>query len=467
MRPPTSATGRPVPPRPAPARAVLPLPLLLWAIRRNVLATWGAPAYELAIVSRPFLGRRSFLVNDPAAIRRILVEEPESWGRPASVRRLLAPMLGEGLFLAEGDLWRRQRRLLQPAFSGRHLDRLAVVAARATDAALDRVAPHGRHAVDLLAFVQELTLTVACRVLFDLDIGPWAHRLRALITAYGATHARPAPGDFLLPAGVSGPADLGRARTARRFRALVREIVDALLQRAPPADAADVVTLLRSAADGADLRPPARRQLEDEVATLLVAGHETTALALFWALYLLALDPDAQERAAAEAASLPEAFEAAGASTASLRFLRAVLDETLRLYPPALSISREARVPGRLGREPVAPGDLVLVAPWVLHRHRRFWHEPDAFRPERFLDGGEPVDRFVYLPFGAGPRVCIGARFAVVEALVVLARVLRRFRIGLVGPRPVVPVGIVTIHPDRAPPFRLRPRDARVAVRIG
>lgn len=450
------ATESLVPPRPQPARVVLPLPLLLWALRRNVLETWGAPAYELAIISRPFLGRRSFLINDPATIRHILIEQPERFGRPQSVRRLLQPMLGEGLFLAEDAVWRRRRRLLQPAFAGRQLDQLATVAAQATDAALSRLAPGGRHAVDLFALVQELTLTIACRVLFDFDIGAHARRLRRLISAYGAIHARPALGDFLLPAGVPGLADLGRAQAARAFRALVHEITDALLQQPLRPEANDVMARLRRAA-GDRLRPPARRQLEDEVATLLIAGHETTALALFWALYLLALDHEAQERAAREALTLPEApIEAA--ALASLLFLRAVLDETLRLYPPALSISREVRVPGMLGNEPAQPGDLVLIVPWVLHRHRRFWHEPDSFRPQRFLDGNEPVDRLVFLPFGAGPRVCLGARFAVIEALVVLARILRRFRLELVGPRPVVPVGILTIHPDRPPPFRLRPR---------
>lgn len=456
----TAAAASPAiePPRPRPARTVLPLPLLLRAIRRDVLATWGAPAYELPVVSRPFLGRRSFLVNEPAAIRRILVEAPDRYVRPESARRLLRPMLGDGLFLAEGEEWRRQRRLVAPAFAPRETPRTLVEAARLADAALDRLPPEGRHAVDLLAWVQKLTLEVAARALFGIDIAPFVGRLRRVIGVYGGRRALPGPGDFLLPAGVPGIADLARRRTAREFRRLIAAIVADRARRPvrePPADLFDALRLARPEDTGS-----ARRWLEDQVATLLVAGHETTALLLFWAFHLLALDPRAQERAAAEAMAVPADPEAMPEGSTALRFTRALIDETLRLYPPALSITREATAADRLAGEGVAPGDLVVIAPWVLHRHRRLWLRPDSFLPERFLEGGGPVDRFAFLPFGAGPRVCVGARFALDEAVTVLTRFLRRYRVELVRPRPVLPVGVVTVHPDHAPPFRLRRRAA-------
>lgn len=448
-----------LPPRPRPARAILPLPVLLWAIRRNVLATWGEPAYELDIVSRPFLGRRTFLVNQPAAVRRVLVEAAELYGRPASVGRLLGPVIGAGLFLAEGEAWRRQRRSLQPMFGPRTLARLVKEATHATDAALDAFGSHGRHAVDLLGWCQRLTLRIAARVLFGLDIGPFEGRLRAVIESYGAVNARPGPGDFLLPAGIPGPADVARRRAARGFRALIGEIV-AHLDALPPADPPESVLDLLRTAGREDGQPAfAFREIEDQLATLLVAGHETTALLLFWAFYLLALDRRAQERAAAEAL----AWAGTDDGPQRLLFIRAVLDEALRLYPPAFSITREARAADRLGSHAVAPGDLVVISPWVLHRHRRYWRHPDAFWPERFLAAAEPVDRMLFLPFGAGPRACIGARFALDEAAIVLARTLRRFWVELVRPRPVLPVGVVTLHPDHRPPFRLRPRGPAAA----
>ena len=186
---------------------------------------------------------------------------------------------------------------------------------------------------------------------------------------------------------------------------------------------------------------------------MLLAGHETTALALFWSFVLLAQAPEWQESLASEAAAL-------GADAAPERLVRtrAVVDEALRLYPPAFAIARLARAPDVVGGVPLRPGDVVVVAPWVLHRHRGLWQAPEAFDPRRFLAPSPPPERFAYLPFGAGPRVCIGAQFALAEAVLVLAAVLRRFRLELATQRPVLPVAVLTTAPDHAPMFRLRPR---------
>ena len=221
----------------------------------------------------------------------------------------------------------------------------------------------------------------------------------------------------------------------------------------PPRDLFDALACARDPETG---RGFGDQELLDQIATFLIAGHETTALALFWSAYLLALAPEIQERAAREAAGRP--FDPQRAREAEPPLLRAVVDEALRLYPPAFTIVREAKEPDEVAGIRLAPGDLVVVAPWVLHRHRRLWVEPDRFDPRRFLPGAPPVDRFAYLPFGIGPRVCIGAQFALVEATTVLARLLARHRIELVGPGRVLPVAVVTTHPDRRPAFRLRAR---------
>jgi cytochrome P450 len=209
---------------------------------------------------------------------------------------------------------------------------------------------------------------------------------------------------------------------------------------------------------------------------MILAGHETTSLTLFWSLVLLAQAPGWQEALATEAAANVPAAEAAGnalAATAAestppaeatrsgagrLALTRAVVDEALRLYPPAFALARLARQPDRVAGIRLRPGDAVVIAPWVLHRHRRLWDAPEAFDPRRFLAPATPPDRFAYLPFGAGPRVCIGANFALTEATLVLAAILRRFRVELVTQRPVLPVAIVTTMPDHRPMFRLTPR---------
>ena len=184
---------------------------------------------------------------------------------------------------------------------------------------------------------------------------------------------------------------------------------------------------------------------------MILAGHETTAVTLFWCLYLAARYPDAQDAIAAEAASGAE-------DVAALPITRAHVDESLRLYPPAFLIVREAIAEDEVAGRQVTPGTVIAISPWVLGRHRRRWHDPDAFDPSRFLPGAPPVERFAYMPFGAGPRICVGATFALTEAVMVLAALLRNFRVALIGAPAVLPRGIVTTQPDRPVRFVLSPR---------
>jgi cytochrome P450 len=453
---PRPAAGRRLPPKPAPSRVILPAPLAIWALRRNSLATWGKPAYELPIVSRPFLGRQSILVNEPDAIRRVMVDNHEAYGRAPATVRILEPITGRGLFLATGEDWKRQRRLMAPGFAPRNLGLVAERSLALTESWLEGLPPARRGAVDLLRAFQALSLEIACRVLLSQSMDSHGAALRRLIGRYGRRHARPSALDLLLPAGWRSPADRGRERFARDWRRLVDRIVAERAMLPVAERPVDLFDAMRAAsADGDAL---ATAELRDQIGTLIVAGHETTALALFWSSYLLALYPEVQDVVAAEAAATDLSPGGVALAAAGLPMARAVVAEALRLYPPAFTIVREARAPDRLGEVEVRKGALVVVAPWVLHRHRRHWADPDGFRPERFLPEAPPPARFTYLPFGAGPRVCIGAQFALTEAAVVLARLVRDQRLELVGQRRVQPVGVVTIYPDKPPPFRLRPR---------
>jgi cytochrome P450 len=191
---------------------------------------------------------------------------------------------------------------------------------------------------------------------------------------------------------------------------------------------------------------------------MIVAGHETTAVALFWSLYLLAGAPEIQERLAAEVAGIDLGPDAAAAALTGLVYTRAVVQEALRLYPPAFALGRMANRDDVAGDVPVKAGTIVLIAPWVLHRHRRLWTDPEVFDPSRFLPGAPPPDRFAYLPFGIGPRVCIGAQFALTEATLVLAALIQNFRVERADDIPVTVRAIVTIQPERPPPFLLLPR---------
>ena len=196
-------------------------------------------------------------------------------------------------------------------------------------------------------------------------------------------------------------------------------------------------------------------QLGDQVATMILAGHETTATALFWSLYLLALDPATQDEVADEVrgATVDGTLE-----LERLKFTRAVIDETMRLYPPAFLIARAAAAPDKIAGMPVRAKDVILIAPWLLHRHEKLWREPNAFIPQRFMAPSPPPDRFAYLPFGVGARVCIGAHFALVEATLALAKLVGAFRITLLDREPVMPIGVVTTQPDRSPMFAIARR---------
>jgi cytochrome P450 len=190
----------------------------------------------------------------------------------------------------------------------------------------------------------------------------------------------------------------------------------------------------------------------------MVAGHETTALTLFWTMYLLASAPAEQSRVADEVRGLDLRPDAAGEALSKLPYTRAVVNEALRLYPPAFALARKAIGHDEAEGVAIPPGALVMISPWVLHRHARLWQEPDAFNPSRFLGEAPPAQRFAYLPFGVGPRACVGAQFALTEATVVVAMLIQRFDIALAETRPVLPVAVITTQPDHPAPFRLTPR---------
>jgi cytochrome P450 len=424
------------------------------AFRTNALLAWPRAAYEEWATVRPFLSRRSALVNDPAAIREVLVEGGvDRFARSPATVRLLRPMVGRGLFLSDGPAWRHQRRTLAPAFTPRTVGLLVPAMRAAIGESLDRIAAAAEDGrpVDLLGACQSLALEAAGRAMFSLRMRRYGGSLRAAVYAYGRS-AAPRLLDLILSPDLITPRDVVRRHHGRRWMALVQRMLDARHRLAPPEP--DLLSLIESTRDpetGAGFDAEAVR---DQMATMVLAGHETTALTIFWALTLLAQAPAWQERIAAEA-------RAAGTEdTAALKLTRAVVEETLRLYPPAFALVRIAKRPETVAGATLRPGDAVVIAPWVLHRHRRLWEAPDAFDPRRFLPPNAPPDRFAYLPFGAGPRACIGAQFALVEATLAVAMAAARFRFALAGKRPVLPVAIVTTTPDHAPPFLVMPREA-------
>ena len=421
------------------------------ALGENALLAFPPEAFEREVVIRSFFGRRQVILSRPASIHHILVDNPANYRRTPATIRMLRPLLGKGLLLSEGDDWRRQRQTVAPAFTPRTIPLMARHIARATGALIDELADSRRGPVDLLAEMQFLALEIAGRSMFSLAMDRHAPELRELVTGYAEHLGRPSLLDFLLPLPIPSPREFARRRFRRRWMALIRRLIADRREMASDGAPGDLFDLLST-----EERDPDR--LADQFATLITAGHETTAVALFWALYLVAATPEVGERIAAEAAPLDLGPDAAAEALSRLGYTRAVVQEALRLYPPAFTLARLARRADTAGGIPIPAGAVVLIAPWVLHRHRRLWDQPEKFDPARFLPGAPPPERCAYLPFGMGPRVCIGAQFALTEASLVLAAMVRAFHIERADTEPVVPVAIVTTQPDHPPLFRLAPR---------
>jgi unspecific monooxygenase len=427
------------------------------AMRKSGIGTWGQRAYEEDIVKGRFFGHASFILNTPDAIRHVLVDNYENYTRTPAGIRVLRPMLGEGLLISEGRAWKHQRRTLAPAFTPRAVATLVPHMLAVTDETIDKLEGISSAPVDLREAMQRMTLEIAGRTMFSFGMGRHGAVLRDFVLEYGERLARPHFLDLLLPLGWPSPQDFARARFRKRWTGFIAMLMAERRaagknEGAPPSDLFDLMVAAR---DPETNEAFSDEQLGDQVATMILAGHETTATALFWALYLLALDPETQDKLAAEVAG----ETATGTlDIERLKFTRAVVDETMRLYPPAFLIARAAAGADTIAGMPVRKQDLILIAPWLLHRHEKLWRDPNAFIPSRFMPGTPPPDRFAYLPFGVGARVCIGAHFALVEATLALAKLIGAFRVELLDKAPVMPIGVVTTQPDRSPLFRITRR---------
>ncbi len=424
------------------------------AMRKNAIASWGQRAYEEDVIQVRFFGRGSFVLNTPDSIRHVLVDNYENYVRTPAAIRVLKPMLGDGLLIAEGRAWKHQRRTLAPAFTPRAVNTLVPHMIAATDQTIAKLQAACGGAVDLREAMQRMTLEIAGRTMFSFGMDRHGAALRDFVMEYGARLARPHLLDLLLPLNWPSPQDISRSFFRRRWTPFVAML---MAERraggknadAPPRDLFDLMGAARDPETGAAFSD---EQLGDQVATMILAGHETTATALFWALYLLALDPATQEEVAAE-------VRGNGAPDLErLKFTRAVIDETMRLYPPVFLVARAAAGPDSIAGMQVSKNDIVLVSPWLLHRHEKLWQNPNAFMPRRFMHDVPPPDRFAYLPFGVGPRICVGAHFALVEATLALAKIIGAFRVELLDTEPVMPVGVVTTQPERSPMFRITRR---------
>ncbi len=395
----------------------------------------------------------ALLVSRADLVEQVLAVRYRAFRKHSFFFRHVTAIFGNGLLTSEGDFWLRQRRLAQPAF---HRERVAGYASDMVDLA-ERHGDSWRDGEprDVHRDMMALTLRIVVRTLFGSDVDERAtaevgRAFDEIVEEIARRFRRP----FKIPDGVPTPGNLRYRRGVRRIDRLVYALIDE--RRRTREERGDLLSLLLRARDENGTRMT-DRQLRDEVVTLFLAGHETTALELSWAWYLLSRHPD--KRAALER-ELVEVLADGPPSVADLprlRYTEAVVHESLRLFPPAYALGREAIEPGELDGYPVPVGTTVLVLPWILHRDPRYFDDPGEFRPERWRDGLQGrLPRGAYLPFGAGPRLCIGQSFALMEASLILALVARRFRVDLDPGRTVTPFPSITLRPLGGVPATVR-----------
>lgn len=413
----------------------------------NVLHLIPATALE-----RPALtgvgAARWHMIMAPEGVRRVLNGRVEDYPKSDIARAILRPAIGESMLVAEGAEWRRQRRMAAPAFQPRHVAGLGAVMHAAAARSIARLEAQAGRAANLLDEMTRATFDVISDVTFSGGARVDRASVMRALEAYGAAAGRMSFLDVLAaPEWVPRP---GRMRDSEEMAAM-KEMADATIAGrraetgkgdAPP----DLLDLMLEA-EGPEGEGLSLRDIRDNLLAFIVAGHETTALTLAWALYLCGFDPAVQDRARAEARAVLGDRIATAEDVARLPHVRAVIDETLRLYPPAAFLSRTALEPDLICGCEIHPGDTVSIPVYAIHRHRALWAEPDAFRPERFLSGPPPA-RYTYLPFGDGPRVCIGARFALQEAVIILASLLARFRFTAVPGKVPEPTVLITLRPE-------------------
>jgi cytochrome P450 len=433
---------------------------MLPAVRRNPTAVFMSAARRFGDVVYFKIGpRRGYLITNPADIRHVLQDNARNYHKSPLYDKVRVS-LGNGLVTSEDDFWLRQRRIAQPAF---HRERIAALASVMAEAARDTAAEwqtiaSGGQPVDVAEEMMRLTRTVVLRALLGADLGPFAAKVDHAWTIINQ-HI----GESFWSLGFTDRLPTAKYRRFQAARVVLQGAVDHVIsqRRQRPSDSADLLSMLLSARDEETGEAMTDEQLRVEVTTFLLAGQETTSLALTWTWYLLSQHAEAQRPLEEEIDTVLDGRPPEYTDLVNLPYTRMVIDEALRLYPPAWGLSRQALADDELGGFHLPRGWLAFIIPYVLHRLPAFWQDPDAFDPERFLpERSADRPKFVYLPFGAGPRQCIGNQFALIEAHLTVATLAQRYRLHLVPRHRVEPWPLITLRPRFGMPMNIERRTA-------
>jgi cytochrome P450 len=426
-------------------------------VRDNTLATYPPEAFDEDIISGRLLWRRRFIINEPGAIRHVLLDNAANYRKSELTRRLLEPGLGRGLLTSEGETWRRHRRIMAPAFDRRSIETYVPVITGVASALLNEwdALPRASE-VDVAAAMMHTTLHIISRAMFSANSDEIVDVVERGVEQYQKT-VRPSLLDLLGFPAWFNRIFRPRRRGAAAFDEFDKAVDDLIDTRAGDAagGSKDLLARLVAARDHETDGGMSPKEVRDEVVTIFMAGHETTAQALAWTWYLLSLHPAVEAKLHDELTNVLGGRTPQYEDIANLRYTRMVMEESMRLYPPAHTMAREPIASDFVLGHRIPAGAIVLIVPWLLHRKASLWKDPHRFNPDRFAI--EPP-RFAYIPFGAGQRICIGAVFAMTEAILILAMVAQRYRLRLKPGHPIEPQGLITLRPRFGLPMTLESR---------
>ncbi|HEY4989973.1 MAG TPA: cytochrome P450, partial [Opitutaceae bacterium] len=428
--------------------------------RDNMVAAWPVSFYRREFISEKIFGRRIFIVNCPAGVQHVFVTNSRNYRKSPANSATLTPLLGRGLFVSEGELWNRQRKVMTPAVGHSRLADYARIVIAAGTETLQGWAAKGPAAfeVDVNEPFTLLTAEVISQIMFGYRLGPQGWTLYDAFKDYQASAGRVHMAELIgLPDWFPRPGRRRGRKAVEKFDSVLLDIIETGRRRGVEAPD-DLLNMLLSFRDEAG-RPMATDLVRDEVASIFLAGHETTAITLSWAFYLLDRHPAVESLVHDEVDRVFAGRAPEYADLEKLTYCRAVIDETLRLFPPVHVFSRQALADDVVCGQRVPRGSFITVASWVLHRHKLFWQQPEEFRPERFLpENADKVDRFAYIPFGTGPRVCLGKHLGLLEATLLFAMTARGFRLRLKPGASVEPLGRMTLRPRWGMPMVVESR---------
>lgn len=434
----------------------------LYYAQNDLLSIWDERSFTARFMHRKILKQNVFIANSPETIRYVFVENKDNYERKSpQMRRALEPLLGDGLFVSDGDTWASRRKIQTPLFDSTHIkmftDTMISTIAEMSDDWVQKIANSENAKIDIHPEMGKLTAEIIARTLFGEKLG--SENSSAVVEAFAEYQSVVKQTNLANFLGFPDwlPNFNGKMGKGRRAAKTIHDAVDNIIAKAEEGghEGTLVAEFLKAnqVDSGVDLMT--KKQIRNELIVLFMAGHETTANVLAWTWYLISQAPDVETKLYDELDQVLEGRIPEMSDVENLKYTRAILDETMRLYPPVPILSREAQAEDTIRNRNIPAGSIMLIVPWLIHRHKKYWDKPDSFIPERFMpDAPKPI-KFSYIPFSAGPRVCLGKNFGIVESVLTIAMLAQRFRMSMPKGQKVEHECRLTLRPKGRLPMKV------------